>query len=171
MTLSRWWAAALAVLLAFTASVLGVASAAQAHGGPIELTVGDDGTGIIMMTATYIDDGHQVEDIIEATATAVSPTGEQVGPLQLFSGDLGPFTWSTREPLAEGQWEVTVTTTAPADATITTPMTIQYVTDTSGPAGGQGIDTTLLYVGIGVAALVLIVLIVLIVLRLRARKA
>lgn len=169
LSLSRPFAALAAGVLALAISMVGVAGSASAHSGPIELDFGHDGAGYLVVTGSYINDGHQVEDIMDPVVTAVSSTGEEVGPLVMQSGIHGPTAWSTTEKLPEGQWEVTVNVTTPDRVTLTTPIEIVYVaeetTDSAIPTA------TLLTVGIAVAVLVLATLGVLIVLRFRTKKS
>jgi len=176
MTLRRRSLALAAALLALMLSLFGVASGATAHGGDIQLNIGQDGTGKIMMDATYIEDGHQVEEVMDAYMTAVSSTGQEVGPIRLVSGEFGPFTWATPDPaLLEGQWSVTVTTTRPAAATSTVDLDIiqvETVEDTNNPGyqAPTGFEW-LLPVGIAVAGAILIALIVIIIVRMRSKRS
>jgi hypothetical protein len=119
---------ALAVVLGLflaLAAVFGAAPAAQAHGGPFQLTVSPDGAGGLIVNAAYVEDGHPVSEIIDPVATAVSPTGESVGPVALISSPEGEGIWITPESfLTNGQWAVTVTTTTPSSASITVDVTV-----------------------------------------------
>ncbi|MCS5718432.1 hypothetical protein N1027_09810 [Herbiconiux sp. CPCC 205763] len=119
---------ALAVLLGLflaLAAVFGAAPAAQAHGGPFQLTVSPDGAGGLIVSATYVEDGHPVSEVIDPVATAVSPSGESVGPVALVSSAEGEGIWVTPESfLPDGQWAVTVTTTAPSSASTTVDITV-----------------------------------------------
>jgi hypothetical protein len=176
MTLRRRSIALVAALLALMLSLFGVASAATAHGGDIQLNIGQDGTGKIMMDAVYLEDGHQVEEVMDAYMTAVSATGQEVGPIRLVSGEFGPYTWATPDPaLLEGQWSVTVTTTRPAAATSTVDIDIvqvETVEDTNLPGyqAPTGLEW-MLPVGIAVAGAILIALIVIIIVRMRSKRS
>ncbi len=176
MTLRARSIAIAAAALALMLSLFGVASGATAHGGDIQLNVGQDGTGKIMMDAVYLEDGHQVEEIMDAYMTAVSATGQEVGPIRLVSGEFGPYTWATPDPaLLEGPWTVTVSTTRPAVASTTIDIDIvevESVPDTNSPGyqAPTGFEW-MLPVGIAVAGAILIALIVIIVVRMRAKRS
>lgn len=174
VSLRRKWLTVAAGALAVALTTFGVSTMASAHGGDIQLEVGQDGTGKVVVLGTYTEDGHQVEEIMDPYVTAVSSTGQEVGPVRMESGEFGGFAWSTPDPiLLEGLWTVTVTTTVPAAATATVELDVKYVEpfeDTNNPAGGGNtIPEWILPVGIGVAGLALIVLVVLIVIRMRSR--
>jgi len=175
-SLRRRLLATAAAILALSLSVFGFASAATAHGGDIQLNVGQDGSGKVMMDAVYLEDGHQVEEVMDAYVTAVSATGQEVGPVRMVSGEFGPFTWATADPvLLEGPWTVTVSTTRPAAATTTIELDVVHVeqvedTHTEGYTAPTGFEW-LLPVGIGVAGVVLIALLVIIALRMRAKRS
>ncbi|SDZ25687.1 hypothetical protein [Herbiconiux ginsengi] len=119
---------ALAVVLGLflaLAAVFGAVPAAQAHGGPFQLTVSPDGAGGLIVNAAYVEDGHPVSEIIDPVATAISPSGESVGPVALVSSPEGEGIWVTPEAfLPDGQWAVTVTTTTPSSASTTVDVTV-----------------------------------------------
>lgn len=93
-------------------------STASAHGGPYELQVTPDGAGGISAAATYTEDGHTVQSIMDPVATATSNDGKEAGPISLISSSEGRGLWVSPEAfLAEGEWTVTVTTTTPEAAT------------------------------------------------------
>jgi hypothetical protein len=106
--------------LAAALALLGLASPASAHGGPIVISVGTDGAGGITANLTYHDDGHPVEESADVTVTAVSDSGESVGPVDLRSASEG-VGWYVSDPgvLTEGHWTLTATMTTPAEATAT----------------------------------------------------
>jgi hypothetical protein len=106
--------------LAAALTLLGLAAPATAHGGPIVISVGTDGAGGITANLTYHNDGHPVEESADVTVTAVSDTGERVGPVALRSASEG-VGWYVSDPgvLAEGHWTLTATMTTPAEATAT----------------------------------------------------
>jgi hypothetical protein len=117
-------AVALGLFLAL-AAVFCAAPAAQAHGGPFQLTVSPDGAGGLIVNAAYVEDGHPVSEIIDPVATAVSPDGTSVGPVALISSPEGEGIWITPEPfLPVGQWAVTVTTTSPSSASTTVDIAV-----------------------------------------------
>jgi hypothetical protein len=126
ITSPRRSAVAIAVgLFLALAAVFGAAPAANAHGGPFQLTVSPDGAGGLIVNAAYVEDGHPVSEIIDPVATAVSPSGESVGPVALVSSPEGEGIWITPEPfLPDGQWAVTVTTTPPSSASTTVDITV-----------------------------------------------
>lgn len=162
--------------LATAALVLVGAAPASAHGGDIQLDLNQDGTGRIMVTATYVEDGHPVEVIMDPVVTAMSIDGTIIGPISLISAsDLGVSTWSTAEPLLEaGVWTVTVATTNPAVATLTEDVEVTIV-DTTEPEpqpveeAASGMPWWLFAI-LG-AGLLLLVALVIVALRLRARRA
>lgn len=176
MTFRRRSIALAAALLALMLGLFGVVSGASAHGGDIQLNVGQDGTGKIMMDAVYLEDGHQVEEVMDAYMTAVSANGQEVGPIRLVSGEFGPYTWATPDPaLLEGPWTVTVTTTRPAAATSTIELDIVQVetvedTNNAGYQAPTGFEW-LLPVGIAVAGAIFIALIVIILVRVRSKRS
>ncbi|OLT45553.1 hypothetical protein [Cellulosimicrobium sp. CUA-896] len=106
--------------LAAALALLGLAAPAAAHGGPIVISVGTDGAGGITANLTYHNDGHPVEESADVSVTAVSDTGESVGPVALRSASEG-VGWYVSDPglLAEGHWTLTATMTTPAEATAT----------------------------------------------------
>jgi hypothetical protein len=117
------------------AAVFGAAPAANAHGGPFQLTVSPDGAGGLIVNASYVEDGHPVSEIIDPVATAVSPSGESVGPVALVSSPEGEGVWITPESfLPDGQWAVTVTTTTPSSASTTVDITVAELAPPVEPA-------------------------------------
>lgn len=166
---------AVAALIGAALVLIG-SSPATAHGGGIALDINQDGTGRIMVTATYLEDGHAVEEIMDPVVTAMSADGTIIGPIPLISAsDLGISTWSTADPLLEaGVWTVTVTTTTPAAATITEDIEVKIV-DTTEPepepeAGNGGVLPWWIFAIIGGVLLVLGAVVVVIV-RMRSRKS
>lgn len=100
-------------------------STASAHGGPYELQVTSDGAGGITVAATYTEDGHTVQSIMNPVATATSKDGKEAGPIALISSSEGRGLWVSPEAFStEGEWAVTVTTTTPQEATATTDFVV-----------------------------------------------
>lgn len=166
---------AVAALVAAAMAVIGAAPAI-AHGGGMQLDLNQDGTGRIMVTATYVEDGHQVEEIMDPKLTAMSADGTFIGPISLISAsDLGFATWSTAEPLlTAGIWTVTVTTTVPTAATLTEDIEVTVV-DTTEPDPEAAQDPVSagvpwwMFVVLG-GVLVILVGVVITVLRIRASR-
>lgn len=101
------------------------APAAVAHGGPIELTLNPDGAGGFELFAHYQDDGHVVESILDPVLEAEAVDGRTAGPVTLISSAEGQGRWVTSEPvLAQGEWTVTVSTTTPEEASLTTTVSV-----------------------------------------------
>lgn len=152
------------------------AAPATAHGGEILLDINQDGLGRVMVTATYAEDGHPVEEIIDPVLTAMSADGTIVGPIRLISAsDMGFATWSTAEPLlAAGVWTVTVTTTTPVAATLTEDIEIAIVDTTEPePAPVEGSAEALpwwIFLILGVVLLVLLAVVIVVVTRMRSRR-
>lgn len=161
-------AAALTGLLALV-PVLSITSA-TAHSGPMALTLNQDGTGRIMSTATYVEDGHPVTSIIDPTLTAQSPNGDFVGPIALVSAPEGEGMWITEDAvLPAGEWTVTVTVTTPEPVEVTQTLDVVIVDQT--PVAATTSDDPkagYLFAGAAIAAVIAIGLIIaLIVLRRR----
>ena len=116
--------AVIAILLAAS----GVAVPAAADGGGIALQVSQDGLGGVYVSATYEEDGHPVDALIDPVLRASSPGSADVGPIELVSSGQGVGIWTTPGPVhTEGAWTITVATTVPIDATVTTELTIAVV--------------------------------------------
>jgi hypothetical protein len=114
-----------AVLAAVAAAVLGTATPARAHGGPIRLEVSGDGVDRVITTVTWKKDGHPVSDPVELTLVgAPASGGPQVGPIRMMSSAEGQSFYIAQHPLAKGAWRVTVTATAPAKASMTKTITM-----------------------------------------------
>ena len=131
-------AAALAALLSLTPGL--AVQSASAHSGPITLSVNQDGTGRIISTANYVEDGHPVTTIIDPTLTAQSAAGDFVGPIALVSAPEGEGVWITEDAvLPAGEWTVTVAVTTPEPVEVTQTLDIVIVdqtpvtTDVPGP--------------------------------------
>ncbi|MFJ2033964.1 hypothetical protein [Streptosporangium sp. NPDC087985] len=105
--------AATTVLLAGLVLLFG-APAASAHGGPIKLEVTGDGSHDINVLVTWKADGHPVRDIVDATLVATSTDGRSFGPVRLMSAPEGQNLYHSAQPLPNGKWRVTVTTTKPS---------------------------------------------------------
>ena len=111
------------VVLAGIFAVFLGAGTAWAHGGPIELQVQGDGGQGVNVTVTYVRDHHMVAEEVRLTYTAVSGTGETVGPVPLVASNEGQAFYRSKEPLPVGNWTVTVTATHPSPATTTIGIT------------------------------------------------
>jgi hypothetical protein len=114
------------------------AGPASAHGGPIQLNVASDAAGGIIVGAIYTEDEHVVTEIMDLVATAVSSTGEEVGPIALMSASEGIGLWESPEPfMSEGDWTVTVTTSSPSSATVSVPISVRPIADAVVPGAAQ----------------------------------
>ncbi len=121
----RLMALAVAVVTAVAGGVL-YAPAAAGHGGPIELTANPDGGGGLEVFAHYQEDGHLVEAIMDLVVEGVAADGRTVSPTELVSSAEGQGRWVTPEPLfLDGDWEVTVSTTTPEEATVTIEFSVE----------------------------------------------
>lgn len=122
-------ATALAAVLSLTPGL--ATPSASAHSGPISLSVNQDGTGRIISTANYVEDGHPVTTIIDPTLTAQSSAGDFVGPIALVSAPEGEGVWITEDAvLPAGEWTVTVAVTTPEPAEVTQTLDIVIVDQT-----------------------------------------
>ncbi|WP_061965138.1 hypothetical protein [Demequina aurantiaca] len=111
-------------VIALTGGMLSATSAA-AHGGPYELEITSDAAGGIAVSATYVEDGHVVSEIMDPVAEATSADGRNAGPIELISSSEGVGRWVSEEPfLDDGDWTVTVTTTQPEETTATVEFTV-----------------------------------------------
>ena len=171
-----------AVTLGLVLVTAGVAAAASAHGGAIQLVISQDGLGGVIVGATYQEDGHPVEAIMDPVLVAESADGEKVGPISLISSGEGVGTWVTAEPvLTAGSWTVTVTTTQPIDAGVTSQLDVVLVEEPSEtlddgvadpvPAPDVAGIPIPLIVALAIALLVLLALIIVLLLRLRSARA
>ncbi|GAA2109817.1 hypothetical protein GCM10009780_64560 [Actinomadura alba] len=114
-----------AVLAAVAVAVLGTATPAHAHGGPIRLEVSGDGMDRVITTVTWKKDGHPVSDPVELTLVAAPASGgPQVGPIRMTSSPEGQSFYIAERPLTKGAWRVTVTATAPSKASMTKTITM-----------------------------------------------
>ncbi len=112
------------MVMALTGGLLSATSAA-AHGGPYELEITSDAAGGIAVSATYVEDGHVVSEIMDPVAEATSSDGRNAGPVELISSSEGVGRWVSEEPfLEDGDWTVTVTTTLPEEASATVEFTV-----------------------------------------------
>lgn len=123
-----WMRAAAAVAAGLALAVSGTSLSASAHGGGIALQVSQDGLGGVYISATYEGDGHPVDALMDPVLTASSPGSADVGPIELVSSGQGVGIWTTSGPvLTEGAWTITVSTTKPVAATVTTELQIALV--------------------------------------------
>jgi hypothetical protein len=103
-------AAALLALLVSALALLVEATPASAHAGLL-LTVNDDGRGSVSVDVSW-SDGHPVTESIAGALVAVAASGQQVGPVALTRLP-GQPTIVYDQPLAAGQWQVTVDVALP----------------------------------------------------------
>ena len=170
--------AMLVVLFAMaSAMLLGLgASPAQAHGGPIEGQIAQDGEGGIYVSFSYVEDSHPVEALVVATVEGRSASGEVLDPVALVSASQGSGIWGTPPgTFPEGEWEVTVRVTEPIAYETSAPLEIvmadvvadDHVAPAAQSDGGAGAAfSSWLGLGLGGAAVVaVVVLVALIVLR------
>jgi hypothetical protein len=112
-------------LLAALAAVLLGAAPAQAHGGPIRLEVTGDGADRVDTVVTWKKDGHPVTDPVALTLVAAPASGgPRVSPVRMMSSGEGQSFYISQSPLPKGTWRVTVTATAPAEASVTKIVTL-----------------------------------------------
>lgn len=125
--------AALAVAAGLVAGPA-AAGPAAAHGGPIDVELGTDGTGGVSVTLAWARDGHPVEESAVVVVRAVSGTGDEVGPVTLVSASEG-VGWYRSEPamLGEGHWTVTARLKEPRRATVKTEVDVVAAAEPSGP--------------------------------------
>jgi hypothetical protein len=148
------------------AAVLGVlvtlfaAGPAWAHGGPIQLLVRGDGGQGITVTATYIRDGHAVDSEITMSYTAVSLSGDTVGPVDLVASAEGQAFYVSKEKLPLGDWTVTVNAVKPSAATATASVTSVALPEPGSSVAAPGGMSTAVLVGIPVAVAVIGVVVV-----------
>ena len=159
MIRARLAAALVAAALAATAGI-GLAPAALAHSGPMELQLNQDGAGHIQVSATYVEDGHPVTGVINPEMTAVASDGSLVGPVAMMSAPEGEGIWIADDtPLAAGDWTVTVTVTDPVEASVVSDLTVVMASTTPlAPVTQQteGAPVPAVLIAAGIAALVAI---------------
>ncbi|GES11999.1 hypothetical protein [Acrocarpospora macrocephala] len=117
---------AVTVVLAGLGLLLG-APAASAQDRPIKLEVVGDGGHNVNVLVTWKEGGTPVTEIVEATLVATAADGRSFGPVPLRSSPEGQNLYHSAQPLPSGEWEVTVTTTKPANARKTTKVTAQDI--------------------------------------------
>ena len=123
-----WMRAAVAVAAGLALAVSGASPPTSAHGGGIALQVSQDGLGGVYISATYEEDGDPVDVLMDPVLTASSAGAANVGPIELVSGGQGVGIWTTPGPvLTDGAWTITVVTTKPVAATVTTDLQIAVV--------------------------------------------
>lgn len=123
-----WVRTAVAVAAGLALAVSGAPLVASAHGGGIALQVSQDGLGGVYISATYNEDGHAVDALMDPVLTASSVGAADVGPIELVSGGQGVGIWTTPGPvLTDGAWTITVVVTKPVATTVTTDLQITVV--------------------------------------------
>ena len=170
---------ALALVLAFGAAP------ARAHGGGMDAQIGQDGVGGVYVSFAYVEDGHPVEALLDASVEGLSATGEIVGPIPLTSASQGVGIWETPAgAFGAGQWELTVRVTGPESFEKKVPIEIvmaDVVEDEHGESGSSDVSAagpestaalaegfgTALPVGVGIALVVAATITVVLIVRRR----
>ncbi|WP_157421529.1 hypothetical protein [Agromyces sp. Leaf222] len=167
----RAWAMLVALLAMLSALLLGLGAApAQAHGGPIEGQIAQDGEGGIYVSFVYAKDSHPVEALITATVEGRSATGELLEPVPLVSASQGSGIWGVPAgTFPEGSWDVTVRVTDPIAYETSAPLEIvmvdvvaeDYVAPAAAVADGAPVEEfgSWFGVGLGVAAVAVVVVV------------
>jgi len=125
------------VVLAGVFAVFLSAGTAWAHGGPIELQVQGDGAQGVNVTVTYVRDHHMVSEEVRLSYTAVSGTGDTVGPVPMVAANEGQAFYQSKKSLPVGNWTVTVTATHPSPATTTIGITSKKLPKTAAPVSAD----------------------------------
>lgn len=113
------------VLATASAALLGTATPARAHGGPISLEVSGNGADRVLTTVTWKKDGHPVSDPVDLTFVAAPASGGPgIGPIRMMSSAEGQSFYVAQRALPKGAWKVTMTATAPAKASVTKTVTM-----------------------------------------------
>lgn len=162
----------LVVLLAMlSAMLLGLgAGPAQAHGGPIEGQIAQDGEGGVYVSFNYVEDSHPVEALLVGTVEGRSASGEVLDPVALVSASQGSGIWGTPPgTFPEGEWEVTVRITEPIAYETSAPLEIvmadvvadEHVAPAAQADAATGVEfSSWLGLGLGAAAVVAVVVLV-----------
>ncbi|MFF7988914.1 hypothetical protein ACFZDG_03850 [Kitasatospora xanthocidica] len=90
------------------AAVLPAAAPAGAHGDSVHLDVTGQQNGHVSTVATWENDHDPVTEDFAGTLSATAADGRTVGPWRLVGVPGRPGTYTTREILAAGHWQVTV---------------------------------------------------------------
>lgn len=154
----------LMLVVTVTAAFLLGTTPAWAHGGPIAIQASGDGGQGITATVTYQKDGHPVDTEVVMTYTAVSDTGETIGPLPLKASAEGQAFYVSKDKLPPGRWTVTITATHPSAATRTISLTsakLPPVHAVPVPTPGGLPVATLVAIPVGLAVLGFVVVLVL----------
>ncbi|GAA3059322.1 hypothetical protein FHS39_003792 [Streptomyces olivoverticillatus] len=89
--------------------VLGTSGPAAAHGDTIHFTIGDNRTdGHVRAVAAWDNDNDPVDEPVAGTLTAQDPSGRTLGPWALVRVEGSKATYTTREVLPPGKWQVVV---------------------------------------------------------------
>ncbi|MFE6054373.1 hypothetical protein ACFQ6N_26775 [Kitasatospora sp. NPDC056446] len=98
----------LAVAALAAAAVLPAAVPAAAHGDSVHLDVTGQRNGHVSTVATWENDHDPVTEDFAGTLSATAADGRTVGPWRLVTVQDRPGTYTTREILPAGHWQVTV---------------------------------------------------------------
>ncbi|GHF72788.1 hypothetical protein GCM10018790_58350 [Kitasatospora xanthocidica] len=90
------------------AAVLPAAAPAGAHGDSVHLDVTGQQNGHVSTFATWENDHDPVTEDFAGTLSATAADGRAVGPWRLVGVPGRPGTYTTREILPAGHWQVTV---------------------------------------------------------------
>ncbi|MFJ8622498.1 hypothetical protein ACIRD3_06585 [Kitasatospora sp. NPDC093550] len=90
------------------AAVLPAAAPAAAHGDSVHLDVTGQQNGHVTTVATWENDHDPVTADFAGTLSATAADGRAVGPWRLITVPGRPGTYTTREILPAGHWQVTV---------------------------------------------------------------
>ncbi|MGW7582269.1 hypothetical protein ACWGLI_14135 [Kitasatospora sp. NPDC054769] len=90
------------------AAVLPTAAPAGAHGDSVHLDVTGQQNGRVSTVATWENDHDPVTEEFAGTLSATAADGRTVGPWRLVGVPGRPGTYTTREILPAGHWQVTV---------------------------------------------------------------
>ncbi|MEV7773724.1 hypothetical protein [Kitasatospora sp. NPDC086791] len=90
------------------AAVLATAVPAAAHGDSVHLDVTGQQNGHVSTVATWENDRDPVTEEFAGTLSATAADGRAVGPWRLVAVPGHPGTYTTREILPAGHWQVTV---------------------------------------------------------------
>ncbi|MFD4661528.1 hypothetical protein ACFWP2_38635 [Kitasatospora sp. NPDC058444] len=90
------------------AAILPTAAPAGAHGDSVHLDVTGQQNGHVSTVATWENDHDPVTDEFAGTLSATAADGRAVGPWRLVGVPGRPGTYTTREILPAGHWQVTV---------------------------------------------------------------
>ncbi|MFE7531950.1 hypothetical protein ACFU7Y_40590 [Kitasatospora sp. NPDC057542] len=90
------------------AAVLPTAAPAGAHGDSVHLDVTGQQNGHVSTVATWENDHDPVTEDFAGTLSATAADGRAVGPWRLVGVPGRPGTYTTREILPAGHWQVTV---------------------------------------------------------------